>query len=70
MYYHIYKRVSRYLEGKHLEKSRGKIRELLMNLKKEFGGGANKMLKVTKLKNIKQESRTIEKFVQKLRREW
>ena len=70
MYYHIYKGVSRYLEGKHLERSRGKIGELLMDLKKEFEGGANKMLKITKLKKIKQGSRTIEKFVQKLRRKW
>jgi len=32
-------------------------------LKKEFNGGDDEMMKVAELKKVKQESKTIEKFV-------
>ena len=44
------------------------IEEFLIDLKKEFEEGANKMLKIAELKKIEQGSRITEKFVQKLRR--
>ena len=40
---------------------------LLLELKKEFGRGDEKSVKVTELKNVEQEGRTIEKFVQEFR---
>ena len=36
---------------------------LLLELKKEFGRGDEKSVKVTELKNVEQGGRTIEKFV-------
>ena len=44
------------------------IGEFLSDLKQEFGGEDNKMIKVTKLKKDKQESKTMKKFIQKFRR--
>ena len=43
------------------------IGEFLMDLK-EFGRRDNKTMKVAKLKKIEQESKMIEKFMQKFRR--
>ena len=42
--------------------------EFLSDLKKEFGRGDNETMKMAELKNIKQESKIIEKFVQKFRK--
>ena len=39
------------------------IEEFLMDLKKEFGREDNKTMKMTDLKKVEQESRTIKKFV-------
>jgi len=44
------------------------VGEFLMEIKKEFGGGDEESTKVTKLKKIEQEGRTMEKFVQEFRR--
>ena len=39
------------------------IGEFLLDLKKEFGGGDNKTMKVAELKKMEQGEKTIEKFV-------
>ena len=39
------------------------VGEFLSDLKKEFNGGDDEMMKVAELKKVKQESKTIEKFV-------
>ena len=39
------------------------VGEFLSDLKKEFGKGNNKMIKVAELKKVEQGSRTMEKFV-------
>ena len=44
------------------------VRKLLSDLKEEFGGGYNKTIKIAELKKIEQESKIMEKFVQKFRR--
>ena len=44
------------------------IGEFLSDLKQEFSGGDDEMIKVAKLKKIEQGSRTMEEFVQKFRR--
>ena len=44
------------------------IGEFLSDLKQEFSGGDDEMMKVAKLKKIEQGSRTMEEFVQKFRR--
>ena len=44
------------------------VREFLVDLKKKFGEGDDKKMKVAELKKIEQESRTMEDFVQKFRR--
>ena len=44
------------------------VEEFLLDLKKEFGEGNNKIIKITELKKVGQESRTIEEIVQKFRR--
>ena len=44
------------------------IGEFLIDLKQEFGREDDKTMKVEKLKKIEQESKTIEKFVQKFKR--
>ena len=44
------------------------IGKLLIDLKKKFGKGNDETMKVTELKKVEQESRTIEKFVQEFRR--
>ena len=38
--------------------------EFLEDLKKEFGKENNKTMKIVELKKVKQEDRTIEKFIQ------
>ena len=43
-------------------------REFLADLKKEFKEGDNKIMKVVELKKVEQRSKTMEEFVQKLRR--
>jgi len=42
--------------------------EFLKDLKKEFGEGNNKTMKIAELKKLKQEDRTIEKFIQEFKR--
>ena len=42
--------------------------EFLTDLKKEFGKGDKKTVKVTELKRLKQGGRTMEEFVQKFKR--
>ena len=44
------------------------VGEFLADLKKEFGKGDEKTVKVVKLKRLEQGGRIIEKFVQKFRR--
>ena len=44
------------------------IGEFLADLKKEFGRGDEKTVKVVELKRLEQGGRIIEKFVQKFRR--
>ena len=44
------------------------VGEFLLGLKKEFGRGDKEIVKVAKLKRVKQERRIIEEFVQKFRR--
>ena len=39
------------------------VEEFLADIKKEFGGGDNEIIKVTELKRIKQGSRTMKEFV-------
>ena len=38
----------------------------MAELKKEFGRGDNKMIKVTELKKVEYKSKTMEKFVQEV----
>ena len=40
----------------------------MAELKKEFGGGDEEVVKVAELKKLEQERRTIEEFVQKFKR--
>jgi len=42
--------------------------EFLISLKKEFGGGEEKLTKVAELRKLKQGGKTIEKFVQEFKR--
>ena len=42
--------------------------EFLAEIKKEFGGGDEKLVKVAELKKIEQGERTIEEFVQDFKR--
>jgi len=42
--------------------------EFSEDLKKEFGGGNNKIIKIAELKKVKQENRTIEEFMQEFKR--
>ena len=42
--------------------------EFLMDIKKEFGRGDKKTVKMVELKRLEQEERIIEEFVQKFRR--
>ena len=44
------------------------VGEFLSDLKEEFRGGDKKMLKVTELKKVKQESRITEEFVQEFKK--
>jgi len=44
------------------------VGQFLADLKKEFGKGDEKTVKVVELKRLEQEGRIIEKFVQKFRR--
>ena len=44
------------------------VRKFLADLKKEFRGGDDKMIKVAELKRIEQRNRTMEKFIQEFRR--
>lgn len=39
------------------------VGEFLANIKKEFGGGNEKTVKVAELKRIKQEEKMVEEFV-------
>ena len=42
--------------------------EFLAGLKREFGGGDKKVVKVAKLRKLEQEERTMEEFIQEFRR--
>jgi len=44
------------------------VEEFLMAIKKEFGGGDKKSVKVAKLKKLEQGGRMIEEFVQEFKR--
>ena len=44
------------------------VGEFLVEIKKEFGGGDEELLKVAELKKIKQGGRTIKEFVQDFKR--
>ena len=44
------------------------VEEFLADLKKEFGQGDDKTIKVVELKNMEQGNRTMEEFIQKFRR--
>jgi len=44
------------------------VRELLADLKKEFGGRDNKIMRVAELKKVKQENKMMKEFVQEFRR--
>jgi len=44
------------------------VGQFLADLKKEFGKGDERTVKVVELKRLEQEGRIIEKFVQKFRR--
>ena len=44
------------------------IREFLTNLKQEFRNRNDESVKVAKLKKMKQESKTMKKFIQKFRK--
>jgi len=44
--------------------------ELLTSLKKEFGGGEEKLIKAVELRKLEQGGRTMEEFVQEFKREW
>ena len=44
------------------------VEEFLADLKKEFGQGNDKTIKVVELKNLEQGNRTMEEFIQKFRR--
>ena len=46
----------------------GSIREFLLELKKKFGRGDKKSVKVAELKRIKQGGKTMEEFVQEFKR--
>jgi len=65
-------RVSKYIEGKHIERSEKvefeSVKGFLLELKKEFGRKNEKLIKVTELKKVEQGGRIIEEFVQEFRR--
>ena len=44
------------------------VEELLTNLKKEFGGGEEELVKAAELRKLEQGGRTMEEFVQEFRR--
>jgi len=44
------------------------VGEFLAEIKKEFGGGEKKLVKVAELKRLEQGERTMEEFVQEFRR--
>ena len=44
------------------------VEKFLVDLKKAFEGGDDKTMKVVELKKVEQRSKTMEEFVQKLRR--
>ena len=44
------------------------VEEVLLSLKKEFGGGEEESVKAVELRKLEQEGRTIEEFVQEFKR--
>jgi len=46
----------------------GSAGEFLLELKKEFGGGDEELVKIVELKKIEQGGKTMEEFVQEFRR--
>ena len=61
------KNVMRNLENGSLEFAIVEELILLMNLKKESGGGDNEIMKVAELKKVEQKSRTMEDLYKSLR---
>ena len=60
------KNISEDLEGGLLEYKM--VGEFLTDIKKEFGGGDEKIVKIAELKRLEQRGRMMEKFVQEFRR--
>ena len=54
------------LEGELLEYEN--VGEFLADIRKEFGGGDEKSVKVAELRRLEQRGKTIEKFIQEFRR--
>ena len=44
------------------------VGEFLAEIKKEFGGGEEKLVKAAELRKLEQEGRTMEEFVQEFKR--
>jgi len=44
------------------------VGEFLTDIRKEFGGGDEKSVKIVKLKRLEQGGKTMEEFIQKFRR--
>ena len=44
------------------------VEEFLIDIRKEFGGGDEKLVKVIELKKLEQGSKTIEEFMQEFKR--
>ena len=44
------------------------VKEFLVEIKKEFGGGEEESVKVAELRKLEQEERTMEEFVQEFKR--
>jgi len=44
------------------------IEEFFTNLKKEFGGGEEELVKAAELRKLEQEGKTMEEFVQEFKR--
>ena len=44
------------------------VEEFLTSLKREFGGGEEKLVKTVKLRKLEQEGKTIEEFIQEFKR--
>ena len=73
-------RICRYMERKHIWKENvmeeleseeveyESVKEFLTNLKREFGGGEEELVKVAELRKLEQEGKAMEEFVQEFKR--